>query len=119
MARLAAWPHDRIASKRKLNLSASFGVATNKLVAKIASDLRKPARSRSCRPARKAAFLAPLPIRKLWGVGQVTGELERLGVQTIGDLARLPLKDLQWHFGSGGEWLWQPGAGRQPGDAGA
>ena len=80
---------DRI--EAELNLSASFGVATNKLVAKIASDLRKPHAVTVVPPGEEAAFLAPLAIRKLWGVGQVTGrELERLGVQTIGDLAHAP-----------------------------
>ncbi len=108
--RLAHAIQDRI--QAELNLSASFGVATNKLVAKIASDLRKPHAVTVVPPGEEAAFLAPLPIRKLWGVGQVTGrELERLGVQTISDLARLPLKDLQWHFGSGGEWLWRAAQG--------
>ncbi len=74
----------------ELNLSASLGVATNKLIAKIASDFRKPHGITVVPPGEEAAFLAPMPIRKLWGVGEVMGrELARLGIETIGDLARL------------------------------
>jgi len=66
------------------------GVAPSKLVAKIASELRKPDGLVVVPPGTEAAFLAPLPIRRLWGVGAKTEEsLFRLGVHTIGDLARL------------------------------
>ena len=89
--RLAETIQDRI--EAELGLSASLGVATNKLVAKIASDFRKPHGITVVPPGQEAAFLAPLPIRRLWGVGEVTGdELARLGVQTIGDLARFSRK---------------------------
>jgi len=72
------------------SLTASVGVASNKLVSKIASDLRKPDGLVVVPPGTEAAFLAPLPIRRLWGVGAKTEEsLFRLGVHTIGDLARL------------------------------
>jgi DNA polymerase-4 len=93
--------------QRELNLSASLGVATNKLIAKIASDFRKPHGITVVAPGEEAAFLAPLPIRKLWGVGEVTGrDLQKLGVQTVGDLARIPREELIARFGpSGGEGL--------------
>ena len=85
-ARLAQTIQDRI--ERELRLSASLGVAANKLVAKIASDYRKPHGITVVPPGEEAAFLAPLPIRRLWGVGEVTArELAKLGVETIGDLA--------------------------------
>ncbi len=97
----------------ELGLSASLGVATNKLVAKIASDFRKPHGITVVPPGQEGAFLAPLPIRKLWGVGEVTaGELARLGVQTIGDLAALPVESLRARFGPGhGEALWRAAHG--------
>jgi DNA polymerase-4 len=107
---LARAIQDRIESE--LKLSASLGVATNKLVAKIASDLHKPHGVTVVPPGEEAAFLAPLPIRKLWGVGQVTArELARLGVQTIGDLAAMSRDDLAARFGSHGEGLWNAARG--------
>ena len=109
MARRPGWrrrSQDRI--EAELGLSASLGVAANKLVAKIASDFRKPHGITVVPPGQEAAFLAPLPIRRLWGVGEVTGrELARLGVQTIGDLARLSQEELQRRFGAHGEGLWR------------
>jgi DNA polymerase-4 len=98
--------------ERELGLSASLGVATNKLVAKIASDYRKPHGITVVPPGDEAKFLAPLPIRKLWGVGEVTGrEMTRLGVQTIGDLADLSAEALRARFGSLGEALWRASHG--------
>ncbi len=67
------------------------GVATTKLVAKIASDLRKPDGLVVVPPGEEAAFLAPLPISRLWGVGERRrAALRDFGVVTIGDLAALP-----------------------------
>jgi DNA polymerase IV len=68
-------------------LTASAGLATNKFVAKVASDLRKPDGLVVVPPGREAEFLAPLPIERLWGVGKATAkELAALGVTTIGQL---------------------------------
>ena len=97
---------------RDLLLSASLGVASNKLVAKIASDYGKPHGVTVVLPGQEAAFLAPLPIRRLWGVGRVTAaELGRLGVQTVGDLTRWRREDLRARFGAHGEGLWRAAQG--------
>jgi len=96
----------------ELGLSASLGVASNKLVAKIASDFRKPHGVTVVPPGAEAAFLAPLPIRRLWGVGPVMArELARLGIQTIGDLANVSASTLRAHFGAQGEGLWRAAHG--------
>ncbi|RPI90528.1 MAG: DNA polymerase IV, partial [Planctomycetaceae bacterium] len=69
------------AIRDELRLVASVGVAPNKFLAKIASDLRKPDALVVVDPARVREFLDPLPIGRLWGVGKVTGHaLEQLGV---------------------------------------
>jgi DNA polymerase IV len=108
--RLASMIQVRI--DRELGLSASLGAATNKLIAKIASDYRKPHGITVVPAGEEANFLAPLPIRKLWGVGEVTGkELVRMGISTIGDLARLPLETLRARFGVQGEALWRAASG--------
>jgi DNA polymerase-4 len=89
--------------KEEVGLSASLGVATNKLVAKVASDRDKPGGLTVVRPGEEAAFLAPLPVRVLWGVGPVTAErLAGMGVTTVGDLARLPEEELGVRFGKHG-----------------
>ena len=67
--RLARALQDRV--QAELGLSASFGVVSNKLVAKIASDLRKPHGIMVVPPGTEAAFLAPLPLARLWGAGPV------------------------------------------------
>jgi len=72
-------------------LAVSAGVAEVKLAAKIATDLGKPDGLVVVPPGGVAAFLAPLPVSRLWGVGHVTEEaLRAIGVATIGDLARTP-----------------------------
>jgi DNA polymerase-4 len=78
-----------IASHR--GLTASIGIATNKLLAKIASDFRKPDGLMLISEKEKVQFLRPLPIRAIHGVGKVTAEdLNRVGIQTIGDLQDYP-----------------------------
>lgn len=89
--------------QRELGLSASVGVASNKLVAKIASGLRKPRGLVVVPPGQEAAFLAPLPIEMLWGLGQVMGRrLKEQGIETIGQLAALPDEQLKALFGEHG-----------------
>jgi DNA polymerase IV len=86
-----------------VHLSASLGVATNKLVAKVASDRDKPGGLTIVRPGQEASFLAPLPVRVLWGVGPVTAQrLAALDIQTVGDLAQVDEQDLHTRFGQYG-----------------
>jgi DNA polymerase IV len=96
----------RDAIREEVGLTASVGVATSKLVAKVASDLRKPDALVVVPPGSEAAFLAPLPITRLWGVGEKSAvALAELGVQTIGDLAALPGGLLERRFGRHGASL--------------
>ncbi len=98
---LARGLQDRV--REEVELSASLGVAANKLVAKVASDRDKPGGLTVVRPGEEAAFLAPLPVRVLWGVGPVTaGKLAAMGVTTVGQLAHLPEGELRARFGRHG-----------------
>jgi DNA polymerase-4 len=86
--------------RQELNLTASAGVAPNKFLAKIASDWRKPNGLFVIQPDEVEAFLAPLPVGRLPGVGKVTGEkLEKLGVKTVNDLRGLDSATLEGQFG--------------------
>ena len=105
---------------REVQLPCSLGVATNKLVAKIANNVGKrssrsgtpPMAIKVVPPGEEAAFLAPLPVNELWGVGPKTAsELESLGIRTIGDLARWPEADLTARFGKHGYGLVQRARG--------
>ncbi|HEU0242267.1 MAG TPA: DNA polymerase IV [Candidatus Limnocylindrales bacterium] len=94
------------AVRDEVGLTASVGVATTKLVAKIGSDLRKPDGLVVVPPGEEAAFLAPLPISRLWGVGEKTAvALRDFGVVTIGDLASLPPAAMERRFGKHGSAL--------------
>ncbi|MBK5254495.1 MAG: DNA polymerase IV [Vicinamibacteria bacterium] len=76
--------------REETKLTASVGVATAKLIAKIASDLHKPDGLVLVPPGTERAFLAPLPVRRLWGVGPKMEErLAKLGIHTMGQLADL------------------------------
>jgi DNA polymerase-4 len=89
--------------QEEVGLSASLGVATNKLVAKVASDQNKPGGLTVVWPGEEAAFLAPLPVRVLWGIGPVTAQrLASLQVTTVGELAQLSPAVLQAQFGRQG-----------------
>lgn len=92
-----------------LGLPCSFGVAANKLVAKIASDFGKSSSDRAgspnaitvVPPGSEAFFLAPLPTRSLWGIGPKTaGLLEEIAIKTIGDLAATPEHKIKHIFGN-------------------
>lgn len=90
----------------ELELTISVGVAANRLVAKIASDLRKPDGLVVVPAGTEQGFLAPLPIERLWGVGASTRRaLTDYGVKTIGDLAALPQDVLVRRFGNQGGTL--------------
>jgi DNA polymerase-4 len=94
------------AVRKEVDLTISVGVATTKLVAKIASDLRKPDGLVVVEPGTEAEFLAPLSITRLWGVGaKSAAALREYGVRTIGDLAALPDDLLVRRFGKHGASL--------------
>ena len=94
------------AVRDEIQLTISVGVATTKLVAKIASDLEKPDGLVVVPPGEEAAFMAPLDIGRLWGVGEKTATaLREYGVRTMGDLAALPVDLLERRFGKHGRGL--------------
>ncbi len=94
------------AVRDEVDLTVSVGVASTKLVAKVASELRKPDGLVVVPSGEEAAFLAPLPISRLWGVGPSTANaLRDFGVVTIGDLASLPGEALTRRFGKHGASL--------------
>ncbi|HEY6098229.1 MAG TPA: DNA polymerase IV, partial [Anaeromyxobacter sp.] len=81
----------KAAVRAECGLAVSAGVADVKLAAKIATDLGKPDGLVVVPPGGTSAFLAPLPVARLWGVGHVTEEaLRKIGIASIGDLARAP-----------------------------
>ncbi len=89
-------------------LVISVGVARSKSLAKLASDFGKPDGCVIVRPAQELAFLHPLPVGRLSGVGPHTRErLERLGITTVGKLAATPLATLEHTLGKHGRWLWE------------
>jgi len=93
--------------EKELNLTASVGVGPNKLIAKLASGHKKP-RGFTVVPREKVLkFLAPLPIEKMWGTGAKTAQrLKSMGIFTIGQLQKLPLKLLEESFGKYGRDLY-------------
>jgi DNA polymerase-4 len=92
----------------ELSLPASAGIAPVKFVAKIASDLAKPNGQREVRPEETVAFLAALPVSRLWGVGPKTEEaLKVAGLRTIGDVASRDPEWLEERLGSSGRHLWE------------
>jgi nucleotidyltransferase/DNA polymerase involved in DNA repair len=94
------------AIRQETQLTASVGVASSKLVAKVASDLRKPDGLVVVPRGTEAAFLAPLPVRRLWGVGpKQEEELLKRGIRTIGDLAAMPPEALLRRIGTHGRDL--------------
>jgi DNA polymerase-4 len=103
--------------KNELHLPCSIGIASNKLVAKIATEVGKKSSKKRNEPpfgltivpaGEEAKFLNPLPADMLWGVGPKTSaRLTELGIHTIGDIARWPEKELINLFGENGRDLWQ------------
>jgi DNA polymerase-4 len=92
--------------RQEIGLTVSAGIASTKFVAKIASDFGKPDGLVIVEHGKTRAFLEPLPIKRLWGVGAVTFEaLKRLGVTTIGELSRIPGERLRQEFGKHGQHL--------------
>lgn len=108
---IAATIRDRVFAE--CSLHASFGVATCKTVAKIGSDLEKPRGFVVVRPGDEAAFLAPLPLRRLPGLGPASeNALNALSIRTLGELAALPLEVVQRRVGNvAGRSLWERARG--------
>jgi len=98
----------RDAIRSELQLTASAGIAPNKFLAKIASDWRKPDGQFVIRPTQVDAFLQPLPVAKIPGVGKVmNARLEALGIVTVGDLRGFECASLEAHFGRYGKRLYE------------
>jgi len=92
----------------ELQLTASVGVAGNKFIAKIASDLKKPDGLVIVSPGSEREFLSPLPIGRLWGVGPKTeAGLKSMGLDRIGQLADMEFSELSSRLGKIGSHLWQ------------
>ncbi|MDH3947983.1 MAG: DNA polymerase IV [Gammaproteobacteria bacterium] len=96
------------AISNELSLVASVGIAPNKFIAKIASDLDKPDGFVEVKPEDVQVFLDPLPVSRVWGVGKATGkELDRLGITSIAHLRQQSEAVLQDRFGKFGSHLWR------------
>jgi DNA polymerase-4 len=91
----------------ELGITGSVGLSHNKFLAKIASDLDKPRGFSIVGVAETATFLAPKPVRILWGVGTATqAALDQAGIRTIADLLRWDRRDLTARFGTMGDRLY-------------
>lgn len=89
---------DRV--KRELGITASVGVAPNKLLAKMCSEVKKPDGYFVLGEGEVEKFLRDLPARKLWGVGAKTEKrLKDIGISTVGELARTPVEHIEKYFG--------------------
>jgi DNA polymerase-4 len=99
--------------KEETGLTCSIGIASNKLLAKMASEMQKPDGLTILMESDIGSRIWPLSVRKLWGVGPKTeGSLKELGIQTIGDLASLSLGKLIEEFGrSYGSYLYEASRG--------
>jgi DNA polymerase-4 len=99
--------------KEELQLSASVGVGPNKFIAKLASDYQKPGGFTVIPQDKVPAFLAPLPVEKMWGTGSKTADqLKRIGIYTIGQLRQLSKSFLEEALGKYGTVLYNFARGR-------
>jgi DNA polymerase-4 len=98
----------RSAIAQEVGLPASAGIAEVKLVAKIASDMAKPNGQLEVPPGGGPAFLAPLPVSRLWGVGPKSARmLATMDLETVGDIARRDPEALERRLGPSGRALWE------------
>lgn len=96
----------------KTQLPISFGLATNKMIAKIATDEAKPNGYLFVQPGMEKQFLAPLPVNKFSGVGEQTWlTLKSMGIYTISELSETPVAVLEKKLGKYGADLWQKSQG--------
>lgn len=103
---------DRIS--KELGFTVSIGISSNKLLAKMASEFKKPDGVATCYPTEVKEKLWPLPVRELYGVGRATEEkLLRYDIRTIGELANTPIQFLKHLFKSYGIILWEFANGRE------
>jgi DNA polymerase IV len=103
---------DRI--KKELGFTVSIGISNNKLLAKMASEFKKPDGVATCYPNEIKEKLWPLPVRELYGVGRATEEkLLRYDIKTIGDIANTPVLFLKHLFKSYGVILWEFANGKE------
>lgn len=94
--------------KEAEGLTASVGLAPNKLAAKIASEIKKPDGMVEVTPENLLAFLRPLSIKKIWGLGEKSRlALEERGIKTIGELAGRDIREIIALFGKTGAYFWQ------------
>jgi len=102
----------RAAIHKELGLTASAGIAPNKFLAKIASDWKKPNGQFTIRPEDIEAFMPPLKIEKIHGVGRVTAKkMHELGLFTCADIQKKSMTELERWFGSRGEHLYERARG--------
>ena len=102
----------KTAVKEKTQLPCSVGLATSKLVAKVASDHDKPEGFTIVTPGSEATFLAPLPTRVIWGIGPRTAErLAAMEIQTCGQLATADRRFASGQFRPSSRSLGSPCAG--------
>ncbi|MBM4071978.1 MAG: DNA polymerase IV [Planctomycetes bacterium] len=94
--------------RAETGLIASVGVAPNKYLAKLASDVGKPDGYIVLLPEKVVEFLSPLPVSRIWGVGEKSEKrLHEMGIRTIGQIATMPEKLLNDRFGEMGRHIWQ------------
>lgn len=98
---IARQVQDRI--QEELKLSASVGLAPNKFLAKLASDMRKPHGFVRITPEEAAGLLAPLPVTKIFGIGRSAEKLKQFGIEKIGQLAEADVGLLRKVFGVNAE----------------
>ncbi len=92
--------------REKVKLTCSIGVGPSKIVAKIASDYKKPDGLTVVEPSKVLEFLSPLPVRKILGIGKKTeAELKTMGIETIGQLAGYDIQKLLSRFGKWGLYM--------------
>jgi DNA polymerase-4 len=89
---------------RRVGLTATIGLATNKYIAKMGSGLKKPRGLTALTQEMYREIFWPRPVQDLWGIGEKTADaLGKLGIQTVGQLAKFPREFLTYHFGLNGD----------------